>query len=429
MLSKKKLLLNYTGFALLAAAGFLMNLIFFAYYETAVLGRFNLAYSIFKITSQFSIFGMHNYILNTIPKVGKEEKKSVFFTGLFGSLFQGIIFAASIYCLAEPISETFGIPELSNYLKVFSPVFIFLNLNKVYLWALNATEEMSIYGLIQSLRGILLLVSSIFLASQKVEPQFLALNFLVTELLVFLVLTILFVLRRSMGLFSFSHYIEMYKFGLRSVFVGVMTELNMKVDILCVGFVMGDGFAGIYSIYATFSEGLLTVVQLLRNFVNPKIAAFKAYTSSDLIEMSGRTNKLFSAVVWCSAVLAALGLWAYLVFLEDTIEVAKYHPTLLLLLFSGVLLCYKTLAFDNSLLFRGHPLHQSVYALSVILFNIVLNLTLTPLWGLYGTAFATSASIGLSMPILHILSLKKLGFSIPLALFFQNKLSRNVKTI
>ena len=52
----------------------------------------------------------------------------------------------------------------------------------------------------------------------------------------------------------------------------VLIELNTKVDILMIGFFMGDYNVGIYSFAALFGEGFYQLLIVLQNVLNPFIA-------------------------------------------------------------------------------------------------------------------------------------------------------------
>jgi O-antigen/teichoic acid export membrane protein len=92
---------------------------------------------------------------------------------------------------------------------------------------------------------------------------------------------------------------------------------------------------------------------------------------------------------------------------------------LLLILIIGLVIFSTTIPLDHILIQAGQPGNQSLLMSINVMINILLNLALIPVFGLYGAASATAIAFICATFIVHLAARKWLGYQRGL-LFFKN---------
>jgi O-antigen/teichoic acid export membrane protein len=179
------------------------------------------------------------------------------------------------------------------------------------------------------------------------------------------------------------------RFGLRSAAAGLLTELNLRIDVLMLGLFLPDRDVGIYAFAALLIEGLANITLVLRNLINPYLTRMLAARDDAGLRLLVR-RVLLAALP--AAMLTLAGTWLFyqpairLLLGPGDLELAL-APLLLLIALMTPYFGYA--AFEDALMLAGRAGTQSLYQLAVTAGNAALNFALIPFWGILGAATAT----------------------------------------
>ena len=405
-------LFSYGSLSLLASSGIIINCVLAQVYGTSVLGKFNLVYAFYIIISQFSALGVHyavlkdislkeNQHIENIRKIITSAMILVFFIGTFTS-FLVMLLAPVIHYFYDDAFVVNGVLGLTYVLPVFA-------MNKVMLAAFNGMRQMRLFALGQSCRYLLMLFYIGLVAFLKLDSSYLIRVFYFSEQCLFLILVpiVFFVTLRRKICFSTHWLIHHFKFGMDAFLAGVFIEINSRIDVIILAAFVSSSLLGIYSFAAMIAEGFAMILVALRNNVNPIISRLLHEKQYDelcefMLHIRTYTYIAMTAVI----VLVFVG-YMYL------INHSFYNLTLsgswlvLLIISSCLLLVSGYLPFSDFLILANKPRLQSVQNILVVISNILLNLILTPTFGIVGAAI----SAGMSSYIISILLIEWLAKS------------------
>lgn len=389
------LLWNLLSYAFIGMAGVLINFLIVSFLQYEDLGIFNQVFSIYIILSQLAAFGIHLSLQRFIPEY--TEKREL-----------NLILSASIIlstCISVALLLLFGI--IINWLGFFpysEPVHIgtnimlpgvfFFTMNKLLLSFLIGKREMKKYAILNTLRYFLMLLSLLFLIFLNQNICWL---FLGSEFILFIV--ILFVLFKSFQ-FRISgntrYWIKNhFDFGKKAFVGNFVFDVNTKVDILIIGIFANNSLVGLYSFASTFFEGFSQLPVLIRNNINPILT--KVYFKGNL-ELFGRIVK--KTIVKSYKFIGLFGLLGIICY-PLVLYVSGATRDLLLnwqIFFVLVLGLMVSSGYQVVILMFNQihqPGKQSILLVLYFASNIILNLLFVPVFGIIGSAIATSlAALG-----------------------------------
>jgi O-antigen/teichoic acid export membrane protein len=406
------LLFNYISLLIGGVSGIFINIYISYYYGPKGLGVFNQIYAFYVILSQFSAGGIH---LSALKHVAAWQGSSAHLSRI----------AWSALCLSLPISglfvflcymASFFLPnsQVSQGLRYASLGLVFFSCNKIMLFTLNALQEMRLLSFWQGVRFILMILFVFILIHFENTIAVLGLIFTFSESVLFLglLLTNLYKLPQfHRGLNC--HWMKAhFFFGLRGFCNGLLLEINTRVDILLLGIFTNDMIVGLYSFASMLIEGILGLLVVVRNQINPLLA--KLLKEKNTVEIKNIFKKisvymyLFSFLIFIIAMPCYDFVFSFLLHLNSFSE-SRYF---FLILLSGVCIYSAYFPFDNMLMLAGYPEKQSLLAFFATATNITLNLCFMPLAGAYGAALATSLAMILTLLYLKIMIKKCLNFSL-----------------
>lgn len=410
------MLWNYLSLAVLSLSGVLMNFIIAYFYPASVVGLFNLVISIYVIAAQFSTLGIHYSVLKHLSSHQREQRQFVLL--LSSALLLVMIIAAILSLILFSAADFFGYffhgKNVLIGVRWVAIALFFFSVNKVCLWALNGLRKMRWFAFFQAFRFVLLAGVIFIIAVNHWRIDWLFASFLIAELV--LSLCFFFVIGRLLDwrfACSRAWLSEHYKFGLKGFCVGVSSEVNPRIGILVLGLFVSKAEVGIYSFASLFAEGLLALVSVIRNNINPLIASH--YAEGRLAELGVVLKKvrLFAFGFIGVAGLAILIFFPLMIdwFLPDKRLLQGSLPLCILLVSIFITVAWQAL--NNFLTQCGRPDLQSLQGLIMILANVGLNFLLVPLWGVIGAALATSlASFFLGAWLLNWLVHRTFSFSL-----------------
>ena len=400
------------SFGVLAVSGLLFNILLARLYGPGAVGIFNQVYSIYIVLAMIASFGIQLSSLHYVSRNINDTDllRQIITSALALAAIISVVVVVISLLVAPLVSQVFSSNEVGSAYLWILPGVIFFAANKVLLNSINGLFKIRELSIFQSLRFILaiLLLSIIvyFDLPVSVTPGCLA----GAELILFILLT--FYLRHYLGLLKPEHFKiwrrRHLRFGVKSVFGGVVSEANTRVDIIMLGILMSDRIVGIYSIAALVIEGIAKLVDVLRYPINPHLSREIA---------SGRIDKLCRAIrkgVLISygfvLFIGIIGLATYNFLPNFIIKNPEFSKswTPFVILTVGLIIGGGYRPFNLLLSQAGYPGFQTILRLAVLVSNIVLNVILIQIFGLNGAAAATAITFMLNAAYLKLIVRKTL---------------------
>lgn len=411
MKHKTDIFLNYISIGIMAVSGLLMNALIAMFYDSSVLGIFNESYAWYMVMSQISVWGIHMSILKFVPEQDTNEDKSrVLSTGLCISFSISVLFTVVSELIISLLTD-FSWHRSLSYACIG---LAFFSVNKVLLNYLNAILEMTAYAVFQSFRYILLIVGIFLMSVIRVAPDFLALTFPVTEIILFPGL-LLYVFIKCKAIWKTDVRVgnTLIRFGTMILPSYMGVELNTKVDLICLG-VLGTeaSLIGIYSFAVLFVEGFYMIYITIRKMINPGIAESnaKGLVSEYIMKIENIMKKFLgiASIVVYIAVLVGYFIVCTIMSKNEYMAGIIY----IAIICAAIVMNGKAIIFGDLLAQIGYPLEESILNMVSLVNNIVLNIVLIKIAGTVGAALATASAYFVFSFYLKKRSFAKMGIGI-----------------
>jgi O-antigen/teichoic acid export membrane protein len=174
-------------------------------------------------------------------------------------------------------------------------------------------------------------------------------------------------------------------------FIGIGYQLLNQMDIIMLGHFASERDVGIYSVALKVSSFVLIGLEILLPIVAPLFSQFSALSHNEL------TAALFRTVTKWSCYSALIIFTCIVIFRVELLHLFgkafTAGDTVLLVLAMGSLINAATGPTGTLLSMTGKQKWELVNTISMVVFNLVLNLVLIPTMGLIGAAIATAVSI------------------------------------
>lgn len=388
------ILWNFVSFGIIAINGIILNILIVSIYGSSALGLFNQIYAVFIVLSQLAVNGIHFSVLKSVsledrqPELSRLFSSALMTTGIVSLVVIGITFP-----LVNQASNIFQSEFMNTGIILTLPGLFFFSLNKVILAFLNGKRKMKTFAAFQGLRSVFM-VAFLLLHSWLIHNgNSLSIIFSLSEGLLFL--TLLPFVYRNLSLHFDKAYlqnaIQHFKFGLKATSGNILLELNTKVDVLILGLFVSDREVGIYSFAALFIEGFVQLPTIIRNNINPILAAkYHNGTRGDFKEFLKKVIR-YSYMVFIP--LGIIGMIAFpvvgLVKTDFPITIAwLYFAIMLVGLISASGFLPLLMTFNQA----GKPGIQSLVQVFIFLVLVMCVLIFTNLFGTVGAAVGVSFS-------------------------------------
>lgn len=385
---------NYGSVVILSASGFLLNFLIVYFYDAAALGVFNRAYAWYCVFSQVAVWGVHMSVMKLIPeyKDDSEERELIMSSALIG------VFLFSAFCVV--IIEA-ALPwivvdnrNLLISMQIVMPGLVFFSLNKVLINYLNGLSDMKAFSFFRSLRYVVIVVTIFVLGILQYDSTWISFSFTEAEIVVF-VCCVLYLAHKKLFIKKISlKYLEQHiRFGTYILMSNMVTEINTKVDIICLGFMVKDDYLiGIYSFAVLFTEGFYQLYFVVRRSINPKITV--CYVGGEFQNGIGQINRKLKKYLRLLSPLALAALIAGYCVLCFFLRQPDYIVGLkfLIIICLAIMITGRKIIFGNIFAQTGFPLRESVINTMTVVSNFTLNIVLIYFFGLSGAAVATAAS-------------------------------------
>ena len=416
---KQGIFWNVASIAFLGVSGICINVVILACQGPEALGVFNQVFAFHVVISQIAVGGLHfsvlkhcSYEQDNFDKCAVIASSALMLVGA-----AGIVVSLSLLGLRHTIGSVLGSPAVARGLAFVVPGLAFFSLNKVLLLTMNGLRHMRAFALFQALRYGLVLVSVVAIVILGYPGSHLPLSLSIAEIVLFFVMMLyinlrLFRLKVSLSSEMRGWFRRHISFGGRGFLSGVLRNMNVRVDILMLGYFMSDMMVGIYSFASTFAEGFGQLDTVIRRNVDPIVGKCFAQDDRDGIrELSRRIRRTFFPMMAILGGVLVAGFPIFIRLLAPNGE-SRQSWGVFAILVAGIVLACGYRPFLSVLLQGGRPGTFTILIACTLLVNVVLNCCLIPLIGLYGAASAT-ASVYL-MEALAIVILARRFFGIRL---------------
>ncbi len=391
MIFKRDLIWNYISLIVMAITGFVMNTVIAFAYGSEIFGIFSETYAWYIILSQLSVWGIHMAIVKFVPeKDSEDDKGSVLKSGLLVVIMISLI----VFCVSELVLFLLADFAWKRFMQIAFGGLIFLSINKVLLNYLNALLKMVSYAVFTIVRYTFFGGWIIFLTIIQADPIYLPTVFFLTELVGLVSMLVFFIIKLPMKGCVDRHLIkDMTKFG-TAVFPSYMVlEMNTKVDVVCLGFLLKDASQiGIYSFAIFFTEGLYFLFATIRKILNPQLsrANHEARIQEYILELKDKNRKYMIFGGGMAYVCASAG-YIILCYLLNRREYVIGIIYILIISFA-IVINSKYIVFGDLLAQTGYPLDESAVNVLSVGCNIAINILFIILFETVGAAIATAIS-------------------------------------
>lgn len=400
------LLGNAIAMIIAGGSGLVLLVAIAVLHGAATLGRFNLLFTVYLAASQMATLGLHVAAVRFTAPVASDpiRRASAVQGSLLSVLIAGGVTTLGLFVAGDLLATLLGRPDLGPSLRLLAPGVLVFAVNKVLLAVLTAVGRMRAHAGLVGLRGVgmLVLLGLFQIADLPADDLFLILPMTEVALLV----PLLFILRAELGPSRWTtggirDVAEFLRFGVLGAGSSLLTEINIRIDVLVLALFVNDGLIGVYTLAAVLAEAVLQFPIVHRTVMAPTVARLVVARRVEelhrlVVHTRGRVAAR-TALVAAASMLALPLASAALGFAGDFEEAGA----LLLILSIGVVVASAYVPFNLVLAHAGRPLAQSGFVLAVAALNLTGNLLLVPRFGLSGAAGATALANVLSVPMLR----------------------------
>lgn len=387
----KDLLWNYMSIAVMAAVGLLMNAVIAVSYGGETLGCFNETYAWYMILSQIAVWGIHMAMVKYVPETAAEETKGTF---LRTGIVVVFLISVGVTLVSEIAVLCMKAAPWGRMMSIAFSSLVLLSINKVCLSYLNATNRMTVYAALVSLRYFGLGLSTVILSAVHIDSDWLALVFPVSEMTLWVVIMLYFATRiRIKGRLERETGKKLLSFGSRILPSNLVLELNTKVDVICLGLLITDmRKIGIYSFAILFTEGFYMLYVIIRKLINPSLSESNIQGKIEIQihdirqKMKGKLILGGTSVLVC-VLIVYLSICAIMDRSEYQVGIVYISIICVAMIVNG-----KSIIFGDLLAQIGFPSEESFLNILTVGYNFVVNLIMIKTLGVIGAAISTATS-------------------------------------
>lgn len=398
----RALIYNFISIGVLGISGLFLNLLIPIFYDAEGLGLFNLIMALFIVASQFSTFGLHYSTLKYTSEYGQNEskQKEILTNALVTCLMLSVPILAFCFLIPWIIPGLFKFENAVYSWFLAIPGLAFFSFNKIFLSFINGQKRMERYAIGISLRYLLMFLTFVPFMLFGINLKFISVIFVVPEIVLFVWCVFYNQNYLKLSFLSFDIVKMHWLFSLKSFLSGASIELNSRVDVLILSYFQTEKDVGIYSFALFFVEGILQVVSVFRNILNPYLT--EDYYKKDFQNLSKNIRKYGLNSFLATAILSFCCILFFVIgdytFAQDFYMSSL---TVFLIIAFGVLVSAFYLPsqfFSNQI---GKPLQQTKVNTMILVSNIVFNMIFVYLYGLYGAAIGTAFSFVFSLFVIR----------------------------
>ena len=406
---------NIGSVGVIGIAGFALNLCMARFYGLEGLGVFSQALAIFLILGQACAGGFAFSTLHHFSNVGPQSPDARFYilgatlpVGLVGGMI-----AFFLWLFADTIGWVLGSETVAAILPLVGIATLLFGLNKVGGMALNGMGHLKAFALTQAIRLPLMLTALFLLVWEDAPLQSIGWIFVTSELILLAIIIGFLAGWTPSTSLSFEKIIAVVQReshrGWRGFMIGLLADVNTRVDILVLSVFLSDRLVGIYAFGALMAEGIRMLPTALQNVINPRLPSLIAGKSreglADLYRRLARYGRPVLLLAATFGIVFILLIAPGLMNIDDNRQSALVFAVIAL----GIVAAAPAIALDQIFSQAGSPGLQARFFGMLVGANLALNLALVPVLGMVGAAVATAAVEGLRWRLLNRLTGRHLG--------------------
>jgi len=385
------------------------------------LGIFSICVSLYILGSILFNFGIHSAVIYEIASSkGDNKLEAVFaYTALFLSLFLGIISAILGFALARTIAMLFRKPEMVVMIRILMIAFPLFLVNKTGIGIMNAHRRMRFLAGVELTRGLIILAFIIGAMIVHVDVMHLAIAFVLSESLIFVLIIIACIRTHKFAMPQFGKARELLNYGWKLAVSNAVGNINNRLDILVIGLFWESSYVGVYTIASAIAKGFWIIPAAIQKVTNPLIVQLHSLGDKR------RLNTMLDLLLRLgTAAFVLLGFVTVIIFIPLLKIVYPGQPNMLNAVFPFYFLIPGAVIFSGIAMIGtsvsssiGHPENSLKVSVITLATNVLLNFILVPLYAGIGAAAATTISIIVAFVYFAFLSNKFLGFKVPIKIF------------
>ncbi len=421
MLQRKKFsvdfIWNVASLGILSVSGIIINTFIATYAGAEALGLFNQVFSFYIMLSQLSAFGIH---LSVLKHVSYNYNDQALVTEIMSSAITLCAFISFVFAFITYVSRGFAgalmsSPDVAFGVGLVAFGFMGFALNKILLFVLNGLSHMRAYAVFQALRYIFIMVGVFIVMGMSLPSKYFAMSLTFAETLLFIVLggyVFVRVVPFKPASVSTKWCREHITFGARALMSGIFQIATLRIDVLTLGYFLSDKVVGIYSYAAIIAEGIGQLSNVARRNVDPVLG--EHFSKRNISQIRESTNKIkykffpFMIIV-CMASVPLYVLGINILFKDIAF---KQSVWVFVILIAGVALNALYRPFSGILLQGGRPGAYSFLTGLLFVINLIGNILLIPVLGVYGAALSTAFVLVLEGVLICIFAKKVLGIKL-----------------
>ena len=403
---------NLVSTVIIGVGGIILSFIIALHFGTGSLGIFHQIFTFYLVLSLISTFGVQFSVTKYISQFSNNDNElNKIFTSAFFIVFILSLFISLFTFFTAPFfSDLYGNTNLTEGLMRIAFALPFFALNKVFASVLNGLQKMKAYAFINSLRTIFLISGLLVQIKFNYSFNYIFNIIVITEIFIFFSLIFYLKYYLSFG-FVFDKYWfnKNLSFGFQSLTFSSTTELNDKLDIIVIGYLLSDKDVGIYSLISLIAKGYLQIFGTVWIVFNPVVT--RLWAEKNYVELSKSVKFVRNQSYKISFLIAIVLMIFYPSILNFILDQQDFPEALMpfyILLF-GVFIFSGIESFKPILVSIGHPSSQSYIMFQVFFINLFLTLPFTFYFGLVGAA----SSAVFSYIFYYILLLRKVRLFLP----------------
>ncbi len=425
----KDVFYNIISTVIISFSALLINIIIGNHYKIENLGIFNFVYSIYMILGIIAVFG----VTDSIIRYTAEYKDKIGFLNELVSAGFILVSITSLFVAISLLLFLHYLPQIfpnADVIKALTPIVLslpFLSVNKIFFSLLNGTRRMIVYALSLSLRSILIVLFIYFSIIFHKSIYFVIFAFLIAEIIIFiwLILYTINFIKIKFTINNIKYWVKThFLFGSKSLLTNSVGEVNTNVDILMIGYMLGNYYVGVFSFASTIAKGILLIPGIIQLNFNPIISHL--WVNNEIETLKSHIKKILKINFGLMLFIVILACIAYPLLIYFFMNDAVYWQSLSIfyILIVGVFVLSVFYFVGAIQSMAGFPEVQLMIVSIVCVFNVIVSCVFIYLLGVNGAALSTSMSFVLVIILLLKNSKKKLGIEI---FEFNNKILTKVK--
>jgi O-antigen/teichoic acid export membrane protein len=405
---------NLVSLVVLSISGLAINILVGRFYGASTLGFFNQTYAVYILGSQLAVGSVHLSLQKYVAETTNQKKLNQIITpGLMLAACFALGAALLIYLTRFWVARFLSSPDVAIGIYYIVPGLILFAFNKTLIGILNGLRQMKAFAFFQGLRYLLMVGFIVYLIATGAMSRSLPLAFSYAEAVLFVGLFAY--TKRYFGFIGFKQWQggfgKHFQFSYHSLGGNILADVNTRVDVLILGYFLSDQKVGIYSFAAILAEGFSQILVVLKHNVNPVLANLsgrkRIIELADVVRQGVKLTYKYAAILG----IVAIALYPLLLKMFTKGDFSQSIGVFAILM-GGIILSSGYQPFQMLLAQAGYPKYYTLLVAIVFVANVVLNVMLIPVWGIYGSAAATGVSFVISAGVLRFLTKKTLKVTI-----------------